>query len=75
MSEHDIRDVLLEAGYTIETINDILTAKAMAGPNVLSNSTISFSTDSTRGSELTDQENHSMSDSVTENAFDTLKEI
>ena len=41
MSEQDIRDVLFEAGYTIEVIDDILAAKVMAGFNSLTDSTIS----------------------------------
>ena len=80
LSEQDIRDVMFEAGYTIETIDDILSAKAMAGLNGLSNSTASVesdisSTEFIRGGDLTDLGDISVSDSGTENAFDTLKEI
>ena len=41
MSEGDIRDILFEAGYTIEEIDDIIASKVMAGLDDLSNSTIS----------------------------------
>ena len=79
MSEQDIRDVLFEAGYTIEVIDDVLAAKVKAELNDLSNSTSVESeisgSESVRGSELADQENLSMSDSDTENAFEKLKEI
>ena len=71
LSEQDIRDVLFEAGYTVEVIDDVLAAKVVAGLNDLSDSTISVESEVA----LTDQENISMSDSVTENAFDKLKEI
>ena len=80
MSEQDIRDVLFEAGYTIEVIDDILAAKAMAGFNSLTDSEISTESEES-GSEfpgvtaLTDPENISMSNSVAENAIDKLKEI
>ena len=63
MSEQDIRDVLFEAGYTIEVIDDILAAKAMAGFNSLTDS------------EISTESEESGSDSVAENAFDKLKEI
>ena len=80
MSEQDIRDVLFEAGYTIEVIDDVIAAKVMAGLNDLSDTTISVESgvsgsESIREIALTDQENTSMSDSVTENALDKLKEI
>ena len=80
MSEQDIRDVLFEAGYTIEVIDDILAAKAMAGFNNLTDSEISTESEESSSefpgvTALTDPENISMSDSVAENAIDKLKEI
>ena len=62
MSEQDIRDVLFEAGYTSDEINDILAAKVKAGLDS-SNSTLSSESD-TSASELDKG-----------NALDILKEI
>ena len=92
MSEQDIRDVMFEAGYTIDVIDGVLSAKVKAksekfsntmlsaGLNDVSNSTVSvesdmLSTEFIRGGDLTDLGDISVSDSGTENAFDTLKEI
>ena len=45
LSEHDIRDVLFEAGYTIEEIDNVLAANIVAGLNDLSNTTICAKSD------------------------------
>ena len=84
LSEQDIRDILFEAGYTIEEIDNVLAANNETGSNAglhdLSNSKVSVeseisSTESIRGIDLTDMGDISLSDSGTENVFDTLKEI
>ena len=84
LSEQDIRDTLFEAGYTIEEIDNVLATNIETGSNAglhdLSNSTVSVesdisSTEFIRGSDLTDMGDNSLSDSGTENVFDTLKEI
>ena len=62
LSEQDVRDVLFEAGYPVNAINDILAAKTGLG-NPLD------STVSTNDSDL------SSAESVSGNAFDILKEI
>ena len=62
LSEQDVRDVLFEAGYPLNAINDILAAKTELG-NPLD------STVSTNDSDL------SSAESVSGNAFDILKEI
>ena len=40
LSEQDIRDVLFEAGYTIEEIDNVLAANNVAGVNDLTNTTM-----------------------------------
>ena len=64
MSEQDIRDVLFEAGYSIDAINDILTVKAG----------VRFENDS--ASETSRNESVlTESESGTDNAYDVLREI
>ena len=62
LSEQDVRDVLFEAGYPLNAINDILAAKTELG-NPLD------STVSTNDSDL------SLAESFSGNASDILKEI
>ena len=60
MSEQDIRDTLFEAGYTVESINDIMEAKDKTGNcSTTASSTESEFSDSAEG----------------ESAFEVLKEI
>ena len=63
MSEQDIRDVLFEAGYSIDAINDIITSKAGAMINESANQT------------LINESLLSESESVTNSAYDVLREI
>ena len=64
MSEQDIRDVLFEAGYSIDAINDIITSKAGAKSN-----------ESTCSQTLIDESVLSESESGTNSAYDVLREI
>ena len=69
-----IRDVLFEAGYTIEVIGDVLAAKVKAGLNELSNLSISVESELSC-SEPAGDTNISTPDSDSENALDMLREI
>ena len=60
MSEQDIRDVLFEAGYPIETIENIVSSKAVSGMGDISNST---------------NQTESESETFTACAFDKLKDV
>ena len=62
MSEQDIRDLLFEAGYSIEAINDIITSKAGGWSNESASQTFNEST-------------LSGSESGTNSAYDVLREI
>ena len=64
ISEHDVRDVLFEAGYTLETIDEIIATKAKSGLDDSSSTMTSVGSDTSR----------SESESVTECALDILKE-
>ena len=64
MSEQDVRDILYEAGYSIETIDEILATKVRNGLDQSSSTILSEETDATDTNE-----------SVTGSAFDILKDI
>ena len=61
MSMKDTRDVLLEAGYSIDVIDDIIAAKVKAELENSPNSTV--------------EPGVSSSGSINENAYDVMKEI
>ena len=75
LSVEDIRDVLFEAGYTIDEIENVLAANIEAGLSDLYIPTVCAESDMSGSDLVSGESDNSLSDSGTENAYDTLKEI